>query len=180
MKTSPANLLPCHCHLLDRNFHDHGNGETIHQQLWITSMESAISAAFNVSTGHFTRGSLQIFNNTRPQHVHTAQLTIPSIALPDIAPHLPGNHAIRHSQPHSGPPLIHNQSCYPPQPHTPLIALERTTAYTGNGNSHRHNPGLVGPDCIQNWTRMPYLAICPPSVIALPIWRKRKTKLCLP
>jgi hypothetical protein len=34
IKTSPANLLPCHCHLLDRNFHDHGNGETIHQQLW--------------------------------------------------------------------------------------------------------------------------------------------------
>ncbi len=62
MKTSPADLFPCHRHLLDRNFHNLGNGETIHQQLWTTSMESAISAAYNVSTGHFTRGSLQIFN----------------------------------------------------------------------------------------------------------------------
>ncbi len=62
MKTSLANLLPCHYHLLDRNFHNLGKGETIHRQLLITSMESVISAAYNISTGHFTQGSLQIFN----------------------------------------------------------------------------------------------------------------------
>jgi hypothetical protein len=62
IETTPLDLLPCHCHLLDKNFHDLGNMETIQRQLWIASVESALSAASRVSTGHFTPGSLSIFN----------------------------------------------------------------------------------------------------------------------
>ena len=62
METTPLDLLLCHRHLLDKNFHDLGNAETIQWQLWIASMESALSAASRVSTSHFTPGSLSIFN----------------------------------------------------------------------------------------------------------------------
>ncbi len=68
MNTTPSDLFPCHCHLLDKKFHDLGNSETIQQQLWITSMESATSAASYVSTGHDAPGSLSILTCANPIH----------------------------------------------------------------------------------------------------------------
>ncbi len=63
LMTLVSNLLPCDQHLLQQNFHNLGNAVTIHQQLWVPSMESAIGAASNIATGHITSGSLRIFNS---------------------------------------------------------------------------------------------------------------------
>ena len=62
METTPSDLLPCHRHLIDKNFHDLGNAETIQWQLWIASMESALSAAIRATTCQLTPGSMSIFN----------------------------------------------------------------------------------------------------------------------
>jgi hypothetical protein len=81
METTPSDLLPCHRHFLHNFFHDLGNVETIQRQLWITTMESALSAASRVSTRHFTPGSLSIFNtwigSTQPRRSvnHHSQTT---------------------------------------------------------------------------------------------------------
>ncbi len=66
LQTSPTNLLLCHRHLLNQDFHDLGNGETIRWQLWIASMESALSAASHVSSGNYTLGSLSMFHRFIP------------------------------------------------------------------------------------------------------------------
>jgi hypothetical protein len=47
-------LLPCHRHLLSQDFHQLDNADTLPCQLWVTSMESAMSAASHVASGHFT------------------------------------------------------------------------------------------------------------------------------
>ena len=57
----PADLLPCHCHLLHHNFFNLGADSNQKRQLWVASMESAISAAKHASSGHHTPGSLQKF-----------------------------------------------------------------------------------------------------------------------
>ena len=104
-------LLPCHRHLLKQDFQQLGNADTLPRQLWVASMESAISAASNVASGHYTTGSMQVFNScpdapqarhnftkqsyppTRPPRTrHPVQQTLPSSfwrpseALP-IQPH---------------------------------------------------------------------------------------------
>ncbi len=62
----PTDLLPCHRHLLNQDFHDLGNGVTIWRQLWIASMESALSAASHVSSGNYKPGSLSVFHRFLP------------------------------------------------------------------------------------------------------------------
>ncbi len=62
METTPSDLLPCHRHLLDKNFHDLGNAETIQRQIWIASMESALSATFCATTAQIKPGSMAIFD----------------------------------------------------------------------------------------------------------------------
>jgi hypothetical protein len=69
IRTSPADLLPCHRHLLLHNFFHLGSDSTLKRQLWVASMESAISAASHVSFGHHTPGSLQMFY-TLPSQAH--------------------------------------------------------------------------------------------------------------
>jgi hypothetical protein len=54
MEITPLDLLPCHRQLLDNNFHNLGNAETIQQQIWIALMESALKAASCATTGQIT------------------------------------------------------------------------------------------------------------------------------
>jgi hypothetical protein len=78
LMTNVNYLLPCHHHLLNQDFHQLGNADTLPHQLWVASMESAISAASHVASRHFTQGSMQIFNScpNAPQacHDYTKQL----------------------------------------------------------------------------------------------------------
>jgi hypothetical protein len=67
LMTPVSNLLPCDQHLLQQDFHNLGNADTIHQQLWGASMESAIGSTLHVAIGHFTSGSLHILNSL-PSH----------------------------------------------------------------------------------------------------------------
>jgi hypothetical protein len=69
IRTSPTDLLPCHRHLFQRDFYQLGSDSTLKRQLWVASMESAISAASHVSSGHHTPGSLQMFY-TLPSRAH--------------------------------------------------------------------------------------------------------------
>jgi hypothetical protein len=46
----PADLLPQHRHLLEKDFHKLGEGATIDRKLWLQQMRSAISAADSVLT----------------------------------------------------------------------------------------------------------------------------------
>ncbi len=62
MEITLSDLLPCHCHLLDNNFHDLGIAETIQQQIWIASMESALKAASRATAGQIKPGRMMIFN----------------------------------------------------------------------------------------------------------------------
>jgi hypothetical protein len=64
IKSNPVVLLPCHCHLLTQDFHSLGSSATIQRQIWVALMKSALSAAAQVALGHFTPGSLAIFNQT--------------------------------------------------------------------------------------------------------------------
>jgi hypothetical protein len=64
MQTHPTDLLPCHRYLLTRNFQSLGSSETIQRQIWVALMESALSAAAQVTLGCFTPGSLAIFDQT--------------------------------------------------------------------------------------------------------------------
>ncbi len=74
MRTNRADLLPCHCHLLTQDFHSLGSSATIQCQIWVASMESALSAAAQVAFGPFTPGSLAIFNQTPlPAHLQVVQ-----------------------------------------------------------------------------------------------------------
>jgi hypothetical protein len=85
IRTSPADLLPCHCHLLLHNFFHLVSDSTLKCQLWVASMESAISAASHVSSGHHTPGSLQMFY-TLPLQAHPCQSPF-SARIPTMHPH---------------------------------------------------------------------------------------------
>jgi hypothetical protein len=61
IRTSSKELLPIHRHLLQQDFAQLGNAETLQRQIWVASMESALGAASHFSTGHFTLGSLHRF-----------------------------------------------------------------------------------------------------------------------
>jgi hypothetical protein len=69
LTTDANHLLPCHRHLLNQDFHHLGNADTLPCQIWVASMESAISAASHVASGHYSEGSMQIFN-TRSDAPH--------------------------------------------------------------------------------------------------------------
>ena len=70
LMTDANHLLPCHRHLLNQDFHHLGNADTLSHQIWVASMESAISAASHVASGHYSQGSMQIFN-THSDTPHT-------------------------------------------------------------------------------------------------------------
>jgi hypothetical protein len=80
MEITPSNLLPCHHHLLDNNFHDLGNAEKIQQQIWIASMESALKAASRATASQIKPGSM-MFNkhclSAKPHRstIHHSQTT---------------------------------------------------------------------------------------------------------
>jgi hypothetical protein len=69
IRMPPADLLPCHHHLLLHNFFHLGSDSTLKRQLWVAFMGSAISTASHVSSGHHIQGSLQMFY-TLPLQAH--------------------------------------------------------------------------------------------------------------
>ena len=56
MWTDPEELLPCHRHYLEEDFGALGEGSAISRQVWIASMDSALSAAKEVNSGRMARG----------------------------------------------------------------------------------------------------------------------------
>ena len=44
MLVDPADLLPCHCHLLEQDYLQLGEGTTVDRQYWLAEMNTAISA----------------------------------------------------------------------------------------------------------------------------------------
>jgi hypothetical protein len=93
MEITPLDLLPCHCHLLDNSFHNLGNAETIHQQIWIALMETALKAASRATAGQIKPGSMTIFNNhcltaiPRRSTNHHSQTTTRPHPDPQCQPH---------------------------------------------------------------------------------------------
>ena len=69
LKISPGDLLPAHRYLLQQDFAQLGNANTIQCQTWVAAMESALGAASHFHSGHLTPGSLHKFFSTR-QHPH--------------------------------------------------------------------------------------------------------------
>jgi hypothetical protein len=57
----PKELLPMHYHLLQQDFAQLGNADTLQQQIWVASMESALGAASHFSYSHLTPCSLHRF-----------------------------------------------------------------------------------------------------------------------
>ncbi len=93
IRTSPADLLPCHRHLLQQYFHQLGSDITLKCQLWVASMDSAISTASHVASGHHTPGSLQAFYSLPTQaHPKKSPFTSPR---PFQCPHQPSSHSPR-------------------------------------------------------------------------------------
>ena len=71
--TTPSNLLPAHRYLLQQDFTQLGNADTIQRQIWVAAMESALGAASHYSSGHLTPGNLHRFLTTRTRPSSTAQ-----------------------------------------------------------------------------------------------------------
>jgi hypothetical protein len=78
IRTSPNELLPIHCHLLQQDFAQLGNAETLQRQIWVASMESALGAASHFSTGHLTPGSLHRFFSFQARPWSSQSSNIPS------------------------------------------------------------------------------------------------------
>ncbi len=72
LETSPADLLPVHRYLLQKDFFQLGTADTIQRQIWVATMESALGAASSFHSGHLTPGSLHKFFSTRqrPKQAH--------------------------------------------------------------------------------------------------------------
>ncbi len=80
MSTIPKDLLPCHRHLLNQDFHHLGSTETLQRQIWVASMNLALGAASSVMIGQTDPRSIKIFNTLpgllRPRHTsHSSQTT---------------------------------------------------------------------------------------------------------
>ncbi len=101
-------LLPCHRHLLNQDFHQLSNADTLPCQLWVASMKSTISAASHVAYGHYTPGSMQIFNS-RPDSPQ-AHHDLTERLYPPQEPNPPEQDALfnKPSHPHSGIQLKHH------------------------------------------------------------------------
>ena len=65
LTTSPGDLLPAHRYLLQQDFVQLGNADTIQRQIWVAAMESALGAASHFHSGHLTPGSLHKFFSAR-------------------------------------------------------------------------------------------------------------------
>ena len=65
LTTSPGDLLPAHRYLLQQDFVQLGNADTIQRQIWVATMESALGAASHFHSGHLTPGSLHKFFSAR-------------------------------------------------------------------------------------------------------------------
>lgn len=65
LTTSPDDLLPAHRYLLQQDFAQLGDADTIQRQIWVATMDSALSAASHFHSGHLTPGSLHKFFSTR-------------------------------------------------------------------------------------------------------------------
>jgi hypothetical protein len=65
LTTSPGDLLPAHRYLLQQDFVQLGNADTIQRQIWVATMESALGAASHFYSGHLTPGSLHKFFSAR-------------------------------------------------------------------------------------------------------------------
>jgi hypothetical protein len=65
LTTSPGDLLPAHRYLLQQDFTQLGNTDTIQRQIWVAAMESALGDASHFHSGHLTPGSLHKFFSAR-------------------------------------------------------------------------------------------------------------------
>ncbi len=120
LQTLPTNLLSRHRHLLNQDFHDLGNGETTRWQLWITSMESALSAASHVSSRNYTPGSLSVFHRFLPISRSVDPLTTTVSPQPNLTHPLHAIHASKSFLHHSGPLQFLPQQLHPPWSPTQL------------------------------------------------------------
>ena len=62
LTTSPGDLLPAHRYLLQQDFVQLGNADTIQRQIWVATMESALGAASHFHSGHLTPGLHKFFS----------------------------------------------------------------------------------------------------------------------
>jgi hypothetical protein len=65
LTTSPGDLLPAHRYLLQQDYVQLGNANTMQRQIWVATMESALGAASHFHSGHLTPGSLHKFFSVR-------------------------------------------------------------------------------------------------------------------
>jgi hypothetical protein len=118
MRYTSSDLLPCHQHLLDKNFHNLGNADTIQRQIWIASMESALKASLCARSRRISPESMLAFCRRRTsttlqsnnQHSHT---TNRPLLPPRHKPHqqmLPASFWKQTNTPlpHTTPPDTHN------------------------------------------------------------------------
>ena len=64
MKIDPDDLLPCHKHLLEVDFHALGKGKAVGRKYWIGRMEAAIQAHAKVKSGYVVPGSQARMNTS--------------------------------------------------------------------------------------------------------------------
>ncbi len=177
---SPTNLLPCHRYLLQHNFYQLGSDSTLQQQLWVASMESAISAASHVSSGHHTPEGLQSFYSL-PSRAHPCwslfTASLPSRCPRQLPPCSPCQQTLLASF------WISQQSHLPPVP----PSQAHTTDFTET-EFHLHwrrkwptiIPGLVRPECVHLWTRVPnyghFIALV--RLLYLHVGKERQKLVC--
>ena len=65
LTTTPGDLLPAHRYLLQQDFVQLGNADTIQRQIWVAAMESALGAVSHFHLDHLTPGSLYKFCSAR-------------------------------------------------------------------------------------------------------------------
>ena len=131
LTTSPGDLLPAHRYLLQQDFALLGDADTIQRQLWVASMDSALSAASHFHSGHLTPGSLHTFFSTRRR-----------ASLPQRSPP-----RIQHSQ-HQHRPRRPRQQTLPASFWTP-----RQHGHTHESPPDSHSTDLTGAHYRLHWRR---------------------------
>jgi hypothetical protein len=135
METTPVDLLPCHCHLLDKNFHDLGNTETIQPPTFGLPLWNQLSAPPAVSPPVISHQAASQYSTHRLAVGNLEDLLITTLK-PHLGPcQIP--HAVpvnRHTRRHFGSLLDHNPHERHLRTLITLTLLARTIAYTGKEN----------------------------------------------
>ncbi len=119
LTTPPDNLLPTHRYLLQQDFAQLGEADTIQRQIWVANMNSALGAASHFHSGHLTPGSLHKFFQTRrratlpprsPPHAQHSQRQHQHRSRRPCQQTLPASFwtARQHYTPHENPPDFHS------------------------------------------------------------------------